>query len=197
MSDILCITNRLICTDDFLERIEKIAKCHPYCIILREKDLSEAEYKELAVKVINICNKHDVTCVLHNFSGVAIELKAKSIHLPLPILRKMTEEEKSFFSVIGASCHSIEEAVEAEKLGCTYITAGHIFVTDCKKGLLPRGLGFLKDICKRVSIPVFAIGGINESNITSVRESGVKGSCIMSGLMCCKNVEDYMKCFLK
>ena len=50
--------------------------------------------------------------------------------------------------------------MEAERLGATYVTAGHIFTTDCKKGLPPRGLDFLKNVCDAVTIPVYGIGGI-------------------------------------
>jgi thiamine-phosphate pyrophosphorylase len=41
MSDIVCITNRKLCKEEFLERIEEIAKAKPFGIILREKDLSD------------------------------------------------------------------------------------------------------------------------------------------------------------
>ncbi|WP_455958797.1 thiamine phosphate synthase, partial [Anaerotignum lactatifermentans] len=77
------------------------------------------------------------------------------------------------------------EAEEAEKLGATYITAGHIYATDCKKGLPPRGLTFLEEVCRRVSIPVYAIGGIkiNEKQLREVIDCGAKGGCIMSGMM--------------
>jgi thiamine-phosphate pyrophosphorylase len=85
--------------------------------------------------------------------------------------------------LIGASCHSVEEALEAENLHCSYITAGHIFSTDCKKGVAPRGLNFLSDVCNNVSIPVYAIGGINQSNMKAVQNAGANGVCIMSGFM--------------
>ena len=61
---------------------------------------------------------------------------------------------------LGISIHSVEEAKEAEQLGASYLTAGHIYATDCKRGLPPRGLGFLKEVCREVSIPVYGIGGI-------------------------------------
>ena len=112
--------------------------------------------------------------------------------MPLPLLQKMTTQEKSHFQIIGASCHSLEEAKEAQDLGCTYITAGHIFLTDCKKGLPGRGLPFLEEICKAVRIPVYAIGGISSQNIESVRKTGAAGACIMSGFMRCKTVEEIM-----
>lgn len=195
MSDILCVTNRTLCKEDFLERVEKIAANHPTGIILREKDLSEKEYKELAEKVLQLCKKYHVPCMLHSFVDAAIELRAENIHLPLHILRGLDEKTKEKFKIIGASCHSVEEAKEAEQLGCTYITAGHIFVTDCKKGLAPRGLDFLKNVVETVAIPVYGIGGVDNQNINLVRNAGAKGACIMSGLMKCDDVSDFMKDF--
>lgn len=195
MSELLCVTNRSLCHEDFLTRIRKIAAAHPAGIILREKDLTEEEYAKLAKQVMGICEEYQVLCILHSFVKTAIELKASAIHLPIPLLRKMTKKEKECFRVIGASCHSAEDAVEAWKLGCTYITAGHVFDTDCKKGLPGRGLEFLKQVCESVPIPVYAIGGISQENIESVRNAGAKGACVMSGLMQCEDVEATIKLF--
>lgn len=195
MSDILCVTNRTLCREDFLQRVEEIAENRPKGIILREKDLSQEEYKTLAEKVLNCCKKYDVPCILHSFVDAAMELGAENIHLPLYILREMDEKTKETFKIIGASCHSVEEAQEAERLGCTYITAGHVFVTDCKKGLAPRGLEFLRKVCESVSVPVYAIGGISNANVDLVRKAGAAGACVMSGLMRCEDVKETMKGF--
>lgn len=192
MSDILCVTNRALCKEDFLARIEKIAAQKPKGIILREKDLPEAEYRKLSLGVLEICERHNTTCILHSFTGVAAELGCKSVHLPLHCLRNLSAQEKANFHVIGASCHSLEEAKEAQRLGCTYITAGHIFDTDCKKGLSGRGLEFLKKICQSVDVPVYAIGGISGENIALVRQAGANGACVMSGIMACNDVETYL-----
>ena len=192
MSDLICITNRKLCSNNFSDQIEMIASAHPKAIVLREKDLSEKEYEQLARQVMQICQKHGTQCSLHSFSNVATALGATAVHMPLPLLQKMTPQEKSHFQIIGASCHSLEEAKEAQDLGCTYITAGHIFLTDCKKGLPGRGLPFLEEICKTVRIPVYAIGGISSQNIESVRKTGAAGACIMSGFMRCKTVEEIM-----
>ena len=114
----------------------------------------------MAKEVMNICSRYQVSCILHNFWETAIELECTSVHLPLPVLQKVTDEEKKKFTKIGISVHSVEEAKEAEQLGASYLTAGHIYATDCKKGLLPRGLEFLEEVCKEVNIPVYGIGGI-------------------------------------
>ena len=192
MSHHKCITNSKLCSNNFSDQIEMIASADPKAIVLREKDLSEKEYEQLARQVMQICQKHGTQCILHSFSNVAIALGAEAVHMPLPLLQKMTPQEKSHFQIIGASCHSLEEAKEAQDLGCTYITAGHIFLTDCKKGLPGRGLPFLEEICKAVRIPVYAIGGISSQNIESVRKTGAAGACIMSGFMRCKTVEEIM-----
>ena len=105
----------------------------------------------------------------------------------------MTQEQKAHFKALGASCHSVEDALEAQALGCTYITAGHVFETDCKKGLPGRGLEFLRNVCAAVDIPVYGIGGIAADNIALVREAGATGACLMSSLMVSENVERLMK----
>ena len=103
-----------------------------------------------------------------------------------PIIeKKLPEGVKEKFQRIGTSVHSVEDAKEAERLGVSYMTAGHIYVTDCKKGLAPRGLGFLKDVCSTVNVPVYAIGGIkfDEKQWEELKQNGASGGCFMSGLM--------------
>lgn len=190
-TNIVCVTNRKLVKAyeengsflPFLEKIKEAAKKKPAFIILREKDLSPDDYKELAKKVFEICDGEKLSCVLHYFYREAIELGAKKIHLPLHILEDMTEDEKKCFDVIGASTHSVEDARRAKELGASYITAGHVFATDCKKGLAPRGLRFLADVCESVDIDVYAIGGISENNMKQCISMGAKGVCMMSGFM--------------
>lgn len=173
--------------------IKKIVDCRPSAIILREKDLSPEEYLRLAKNVIRICEAHDVPCILHKYFKIAIKLGVKKIHLPLPVLREISATDKNFFDVIGSSCHSLDEMHEAENLGCTYITAGHIFATDCKKNLEPRGIKFLAEIHDAAKIPIFAIGGISAENISQVKSIGVNGACIMSGFMTCEDSVQFME----
>ena len=193
MSDILCVTNRKLCREDFLTRIERIAACHPAGIILREKDMNPEDYKELASAVMEICERHGVKCILHSFPDVAISLQADAIHLPLHLLRELSQEKKAQFTDLGASCHSVKDALEAQSLCCTYITAGHVCETDCKKGLPGRGREFLRSVCAAVDIPVYGIGGIDADNINLVRDAGASGACLMSGLMVTEDVAGLLK----
>lgn len=192
MFKIFCVTSRVLCAT-FLSQIEAVAGARVNGIILREKDLPEREYEALAAQVVKRCEVYGVDCILHTFADAALSLKVKKIHMPLPLLRSMSSGQKEKFEEIGASCHSAEEAVEAQKLGCTYITAGHIFATDCKKGILPRGTEFLRQVCCSTTLPVYAIGGIDETNVAAVRKAGAAGVCIMSGFMKCENVSEYVQ----
>lgn len=195
MSDILCVTSRALCKEDFLVRVEQVAAARPLGIILREKDLSEGTYRALAGQVFEICERYGTACILHGFPAAAAEIGCRAIHLPLPALRALSESEKEAFLVLGASCHSVAEAQEAERLGCTYVTAGHVFETECKKGLPGRGLAFLREICGCLSIPVYAIGGICPKRMAFVRQAGAAGACVMSGAMTCEDVPGYFSAF--
>ncbi|MCC8161086.1 MAG: thiamine phosphate synthase [Oscillospiraceae bacterium] len=184
MFKIVCVTDRKLCSD-FTERIEKLYK-NGITVILREKDLSGDDYKELARRIISVCP--DV--ILHSYINEAADLGAKKIHLPLHMMNKSI---KSTFETVGVSVHSPEEAKAAEKMGADYVTAGHIFATDCKKGLEPRGLDFLERVKRSVNIPVYGIGGISPRNISQIKERGADGACIMSGFMQCENIEKYLE----
>lgn len=181
----ICVTNRTLCRNDFLTRIDHIAKKGVAdAILLREKDLTEREYLELAEKVLSICKSHNRRCILHTYYKAAKELGCKEIHLPLPLLQKMREEgAKQWFTTVGTSVHSLKQANLAMHLQADYMTAGHIFETDCKKGLPGRGLSFLSKVVCKSEVPVYGIGGISEDNAGQIMETGAAGVCIMSGFM--------------
>lgn len=180
----IAVSHRKLSKRPFLEQVEIVCRHKPKAFLLREKDLSEKEYAVLAQDVLSICKKYQVPCILHTYFAVAQELGCDTIHLPLPLLRTH-QNALSAFSKIGTSIHSLEEAKEAQALGATYCTAGHIYTTDCKKDIPPRGLTFLQEVCEHTTIPVYAIGGIqcNPLQIEEVLHCGAKGACIMSAMM--------------
>lgn len=180
----ICITNRHLCDRDFYEQMEWVVKKRPAAVILREKDLSEEEYEKMLFECQKRCAGR-VPLYAHSHLKAARQENIFNLHLPLPLLRQYIEEKEKLtdFKKIGVSVHSVEEAMEAEELGASYVTAGHIFATDCKKGIPGRGLDFLENVCRSVSIPVYAIGGINEKNLLQVMKKGAAGGCMMSGFM--------------
>lgn len=180
----IAVTNRALSARPYEEQIARICRFHPAAVIVREKDLPEEEYARLAEKVLTICRRYDVRCIYHTYPKAARAAGVKEIHLPLPVLRQYAAS-LSFFTTVGTSVHSREEAAEALQLGATYLTAGHIYSTDCKKGVPPRGLSFLKEICQMSPAPVYAIGGIHlgTGQLAEILSCGAAGGCIMSEMM--------------
>lgn len=191
----ICVSNRHLCTGNFLERIRQLTQSELQAIILREKDLDEESYEQLAKQVLNAINLEDSQkrvlkpqLILHSYPEAAKRLQVHNLHMPLSLLQAYVVQfpNKRFlewFTTLGVSVHSIEEAKEAQRLGATYLTAGHIFATGCKKGLPPKGLDFLEEVCAAVEIPVYAIGGIHPQNIRECLLKGAAGVCMMSEFM--------------
>ncbi|RRD37208.1 thiamine phosphate synthase [Fusobacterium nucleatum] len=194
------ITNRKLCENENLERqIEKIFSAYKKKIILenfeivaltlREKDLYKNEYLNLVKKIYPICKKYRIDLILHQNYNLNLDKKYKieGIHLSYDNFKSLNKNIREGlikkYKRIGISIHSIDEAKEVENLGATYVVAGHIFETDCKKGLEPRGLNFIKELSSILTIPIFAIGGINKENSNLVLNSGAFGVCMMSSLM--------------
>ena len=190
MFKIVCVTARNLCSEPIEVRVSKLLANGIDRVILREKDLQQSEYESLAKRVLKY-NNFDKRISLHFYPEVCRALNHNNVHIPIHTLTNSPEIRASA-DVIGVSVHSLEEAQTVEKLGVNYITVGHIFDTECKKGLPSRGLNFLREICENVKIPVYAIGGINESNILQIKQSGANGACLMSSLMECEEVADYM-----
>ena len=194
------ISNRKLCENENLEKqIKKIFSAYEKKIILknfeivaltlREKDLDKNEYLNLVKKIYPICKKYGIDLILHQNYDLNLDEKynIEGIHLSYEIFKSLNKNirEKLIkkYKRIGVSIHSLEEAKDVENLGATYVVAGHIFETDCKKGLEPRGLNFIKELSSILTIPIFAIGGINEENSNLVLNSGAFGVCMMSSLM--------------
>ena len=194
------ITNRKLCENENLEKqIEKIFSAYEKKIILknfeivaltlREKDLDKNEYLNLVEKIYPICKRYRIDLILHQNYDLNLDKKYKieEIHLSYDNFKSLNknirEELIKKYKKIGVSIHSVDEAKEVENLGATYVVAGHIFETDCKKDLEPRGLNFIKELSSILTIPIFTIGGINKENSHLAINSGAFGVCMMSSLM--------------
>ena len=194
------ITNRQLCENENLEKqIEKIFSAYKRKIILedfevvaltlREKDLYKNEYLKLVEKIYPICQKYRIDLILHQNYDLNLDEKYNigGIHLSYDSFKSLNKNIREGlikkYKKIGVSIHSIDEAKEVEMLGATYIVAGHIFETDCKKDLEPRGLKFIQELSSTLTIPIFVIGGINQENSNLVINSGAFGVCMMSSLM--------------
>lgn len=148
----IAVTNRhLVLENDtdgaYLKQLTYVASLHPKAMVLREKDLTEEKYEELAKVVIKLCEKAETTLILHRFPEVVHHLGYDKLHLPLEMLKTIGRPEG--LTLLGTSIHSVEDAKEAERLGADYVFAGNIFETDCKKDFREEVWNFLKMYVKK------------------------------------------------
>lgn len=189
---IIAISDKSACKGDFLKRVERLARANIGAFILREKEMRENDYYDLAKEVLTICKKHKLMCFLHTFDKVALKLGHRYFHCPLKILRAEPRLVK-YFITIGTSVHSSDELLEAMNFGCNYAIFGHIFETLSKPFTPPKGVEQLKELCKLSTIPIYAVGGINENNVEQLANVGVAGVCMKSALMQNSKLKDYVR----
>ena len=151
---------------------------------LRDKRLPAAEVYRLALKLKDITESKNVRLIINDRVDIALAVDADGIHLgqsslPLPVVRRLVGHGMT----IGVSTHGMEEAKRAEKEGADYVTFSPIFPTHCKPGQAPQGIDALLSIKQALGIPVVALGGINEQNISQVVHGGITNVAVMSLLM--------------
>lgn len=185
---LIAVTDSASCPRPLAEQIERLTKLtelRPQAVILRAKALDKAAYRTLALQAQQSCEAAGIALILHSDWQLARELGISMLHLPLAFLRQISEYERAYFTWLSTSVHSVEEAIEAQALGATVLIAGHIYTTQCKASLAPRGLGFLQSVCSAVSLPVYAIGGIDfdAEQHAELQANGARGACVMSAYM--------------
>ncbi|CAB1245797.1 thiamine phosphate synthase [Clostridium sp. MT-14] len=176
------VTNRkLVKNNNMLDIIESSVQAGADAVILREKDLDCSKIIQLAKKIKKITEPQNVPLIINGNMEAALEVNSDGFHTNYA---DYMNEHFKFKGILGVSVHSTLEAANVQKKGADYLLAGHIFKTNCKKGLEPRGIAFLEDMLKNVSIPIIAIGGINESNIDKLLKTDIYGAAVMSLVMC-------------
>lgn len=156
-------------------------------VIVREKDLDEASYEAFLREVAAACAESTardgspMLCIAHSHVESARRAGVKAVHLPLPALRDLGGAPEGF-AVVGTNVHEVEEVAEAERLGAGYLMASPVFAPSCKP-IGGRGLGFLRKVVEASSVPVVALGGIDDEREESAREAGAAGAAQMSGWM--------------
>lgn len=179
------VTNRtLVPEDSYITVIKEAIEGGVDGIILREKDLATEELLNVATPIKALIGDKNIMLSINGNLSVAKEINAPYFHTSF---QDFMNSEIDFKGKIGVSIHSKEEAVLAKNKGANYLLAGHVFETDCKKGVVPRGVNWLKEIRNSVNIPVIAIGGINIDNVKEILEVGAAGIAVMSEIMASKN----------
>lgn len=187
-----------------IKQVELAIEAGVKIIQYREKNLTELNRREIhatTAKIRELTKKSGVLFIVNDYVDVAIKANADGVHLgKTDLFRFGIENVRTLMpgKIIGLSTHSVEDALEAEKLGADYIGVGPIYKTTTKKDAHPAiGIETLRDIRKSVKTPIIAIGGINRNNIEDVLKEKPDGIAIISGILCNPDIKTEMKEIIK
>jgi thiamine-phosphate pyrophosphorylase len=164
-----------------VERIENAGRAGVDWVQIREKDLSATALYSLVREAIDRVPR---TCriLVNDRLDVAVAARAAGVHLgeqsmPLEEAKRFLVERKERGDfLVGVSTHSLESTRSAEKAGADYALFGPVFETPSKLAFgAPQGITRLAEVCRAVSMPVIAIGGITERNAGACMEAGAAG----------------------
>lgn len=153
------------------------------CLQLREKEASAGEILALARTLLPLCRARRVPLLINDRVDIALAAGADGVHLgqddlPLPEARALLGPDR----ILGATAHTVEEALRAQAEGADYLGVGAMFPTGTKTDTVPTSADTLKAICAAVSIPVVAIGGVNARNLPTLAGTGIAGAAVVSAI---------------
>lgn len=157
----------------------------------REKSLNYDNFLDQALKLKSICKKYRVPLIINDNVEVAIEADADGVHVGQEDTQaKEAREKLGPDKIIGVSCKTVDEALEAQTRGADYLGVGAIFPTKSKEDADPISFEILNEIVEAVDIPVVAIGGIELVNIAQLQETGISGVSVISAIFAQDDIEN-------
>jgi thiamine-phosphate pyrophosphorylase len=170
---------------DLLWVLEQALDAGVKAIQLREKDLGGRDLFSLAEKLSKLCQSYRSALFINERIDIALAVAAAGVQLgtgsvPVPIARKLLGAHK----MIGVSTHFLDEAMEAQEGGADFVLFGPVYLTPSKTAYgAPQGLNRLKEIVEKISLPVYAIGGVKLDYIPDLRRVGVFGIALISAII--------------
>ena len=192
------VTEESIAIEELTKIIAESVSGGVSIVQLREKNNSSLSFYKKASALKQLLNELSIPLIINDRVDIALAVGADGIHigqddLPLPVVKKMVPEDM----IVGVSVSTLEEALEAERNGADYIGVGSVFPTKTKQDATLMALEDLGEICRGVSIPAVAIGGITADNISALSDSGLSGTAVVSAIMNADNPKTASESLLK
>ncbi len=165
---------------------------------LREKELEENRFLEEALKIKTLCRNYNVPFIINDNVKLALACSADGVHVGQSDMK--ASDVRALIGqdiILGVSVQTVEQAIAAEANGADYLGVGTVFVTATKADADFVSYETLKNICHAVSIPVVAIGGINEENIMELAGSGIAGVALVSAIFASESIKAKSKRMLQ
>ena len=173
------ITDSTACEEgDFLRRVDSALQGGVTILQPGEKNKNTREYIARAEKVHALAQRYGVPLIIDDRVDVALAVDAEGVHLGAEDMEIVTARK-----LLGATAKTVPWALDAAAQGADYLGVGAIFPTTTKVKTVLTSVGTLRDICRAVSIPVNAIGGLNKDNLDVLSGIPIAGICAVSAIM--------------
>jgi thiamine-phosphate pyrophosphorylase len=156
---------------------------------LRAKKLAPTEVERLARRILPITRDHAVPLVINDHLEVAASVGTEGVHVG-----QDDEAISKAREVVGTSCfvgkstHSLEQAAAAQAEGADYIGFGPLYATGTKPDYVPIGLQDIAEAHRRVSLPIFCIGGVNAARLDEILSAGARRVVVVSAFLLAADV---------
>lgn len=172
-------------------QVEKALKGGATMIQIREKDLNEKDFLLEAEELLALCRSYNVPFIVNDNVELAVKIGADGVHVGQSDMnardvRALIGNDK----ILGVSTQTVEQALFAQECGADYLGVGAVFPTGSKDDAEVLDRKTLMDICKAVSIPVVAIGGITKDNVRELKGTGIAGISVISAIFAQKDIQD-------
>lgn len=157
----------------------------------RNKEKSDSEYEKTAIKLQKVCKEYKVPFIINDRLNIALKIKADGVHLGQDDFEYEKAKKiipKDF--ILGVTAHNLKEAIKAEENGATYLGIGDVFGTASKSNTHRINLDELKNIKSQIHIPIYAIGGISEENLSLLNANHCDGVAVIGAIF---NSKDPLK----
>ena len=170
---------------------EKALKGGATMIQIREKDLNEKDFLLEAEELLALCRSYNVPFIVNDNVELAVKIGADGVHVGQSDMnardvRALIGNDK----ILGVSTQTVEQALFAQECGADYLGVGAVFPTGSKDDAEVLDRKTLMDICKAVSIPVVAIGGITKDNVRELKGTGIAGISVISAIFAQKDIQN-------
>lgn len=161
--------------DEYPARVEAALLKGVRLVMLRAHDLGLDQLKPLWHELNQICDDHNARLVLNGSIDVANDLQADALHLTAERLRELTDRKAFTGSLLSASCHNPQELEMAQRKGVDFVTLSPVMPTNSHPDQPNLGWDLFKEWVEGVTLPVYALGGMDETCLEQAWNSGAQG----------------------
>ncbi len=172
--------------EQFLQRLEQALQSGVRMVQLRAHSLDRTAYKQLAVAALFCCRQYGARLLLNQADEMLLALDADGIHLTSHTLMRLQHRPIAVDKLLAASCHSLEELQQAEKVGVDFVLLSPILSTKSHPGAASLGWDCFAEWVGRVNLPTFALGGMTRADLPIVKQCGGQGIAAIREFWCSK-----------